>query len=73
MQMVGLYRIRNDNSIDTALNFSLPTYKGSKITAPSNVGMTETIKVLQNKINELSAKLDKYEVSIEEYNSYRDS
>ena len=71
--MVGLYRIRNDNSIDTALNFNLPTYKGSKITAPSNVGMTETIKVLQNKINELSAKLDKYEVSIEEYNSYRDS
>ena len=71
--MVGLYRIRNDNSIDTALNFNLSTYKGSKITAPSNVGMTETIKVLQNKINELSAKLDKYEVSIEEYNSYRDS
>ena len=65
--MVGLYRIRNDNSVDTALNFKLPTSKGSKITAPSNVGMTETIKVLQNKINELSAKLDKYEVSIEEY------
>ena len=54
LQMIGLYKRRNDNSVDTALNFTMTDVETSH----------DVETTLRKQLEVLNERLQKYEVSL---------